>query len=77
MRARCHTVRSFLIAVHLLIIISIIMLHFYRALYLTSQVIQRHTHTSIRVLLLKALLKKKVPMISDNKLKKSIVKINK
>ena len=31
------------------IVIICIMLHFYRAIFLTSQVIQRHTHTSIRI----------------------------
>ena len=46
----------------------IIMLHFYRAIFLTSQIIQWHTHTSIRI-------KKNVNSITKNKSIGSVIKI--
>ena len=45
-----------------------IMLHFYRAIFLTSQVIQRHTLTSIRI-------KKYVKSITKNKSIGSVIQI--
>ena len=48
--------------------IIIIMLHFNRAIFLTSQVIQRHTYTSIRI-------KKNVKSITKNKSLGSVIQI--